>query len=436
MESQTYQDIDIQKTYIAKYIDLKILLKLKHLKYKNIFLKSKYIFKNLIKYFGVIPKNIILNCLKISDYNDFNECLIYNGNSKIVIKNNNLIKKKENLSIIQILKSNLPLLYKYCLIKYKIKKGDNINECGVNDYTPLTYVCKYFKYKKFNIILNLLLNNNADINLNDSKNIWTPLIYASKYSHSFSHINVIKILIYYGVQLNYRDLNNNTALIISTMFCDKLSNKENIQLLLENGANPDIINNEQSKAISYATYNSPEYFIFDIQNDPFYIILKYTTNINFIDDFGWNLFFLIGLQAFHENKQNKMDLIVNKGIDLNFCINNNNILMYFIIHNHIDNDFEQNFDLLLKYNININKQNNQKKNCLMLYFKFFKEKVHLKFIKKILNKNLDLTHTDNKNWTIYDYIYFYTPKLKIQILQLLNDFENNCINDKSKKMKI
>lgn len=432
---QTYQNFDIQKTIIVKYIDLKILLKLKHLKYKNILFKSKYFIKKLIKYFGKISKNIILNSCKIKYLIDFNECLIYNGNYDIVNKNNNLLINKENLTIIQILKSNLPLIYKYGLIKYRIKKGDDINYCDEYDYTPLTYVCKYFKYKKFNIILKLLLKNNVDVNLNDNKNNWTPLLYASKYSHSFSHINVIKILIHYGVNLNYRDVNNNTALIISTMFSDKLSNKENIQLLLENGADPDIINFEQSKAISYATYYSPEYFIFNIHNDPYYILLKYTNDINFIDELGWNLFFLIGLQGFHENKQNKMDLLVNKGIDLDFCFENNNILMYFIIENHYDDDFEKNFDLLLKYNINVNKQNNNNKNCLMLYLKYLNENVQLNTIKKILNKNLDLTQTDNKNWTIYDYIDFYTPKLKIKILQFFNDFEKNIMNDKSKKIK-
>ena len=91
-------------------------------------------------------------------------------------------------------------------------------------------------------VVNNINNYNMDINLK-SKNGYTALMLASKYSNTESNIETVKLLLDNGADINLKNCNGNSALMLASKYLNTDSNIETIKLLLDNGADIDVKNN-------------------------------------------------------------------------------------------------------------------------------------------------------------------------------------------------
>lgn len=121
-----------------------------------------------------------------------------------------------------------------------ITAGININESNCSQWhMPLSYAASK-NYKK---LVQVLLNNNAQVNLRD-KNHMTALMYANE-SES------CQLLIDAGADINAQDNDGNTALILICQRCDYYNNEytDTVKLLIKAGTDVNIQNNDGETAL-------------------------------------------------------------------------------------------------------------------------------------------------------------------------------------------
>merc|ERR1719510_675057 len=101
-------------------------------------------------------------------------------------------------------------------------------------------------FKGHKDVVQLLLDNNADIDHRDS-NVKTALMFAAWKGHK----DVIQVLLDNGANVNHQDKKGYTALMKAAQY----GHKEVVQLLLDNGANIDKQDSEGFTALILAAIN-------------------------------------------------------------------------------------------------------------------------------------------------------------------------------------
>jgi len=263
--------------------------------------------------------NTVLNMACKRSYQNIVELLISNG-ADINIANK---------------KGITPLITATIYGHYNIANVLIINGCNVNitdNYgnSPL-HVSSIMSYFESNLeISKLLINNGAQVNaLNHSNK--TPLIYASSSMSSNIYdwtcdsrdskkrkiINVIKLINIFAnhkADIDWADSYGNTALMNSIIY-PRMHNKYIVRLLLSFGANPNIKNNTGSNSlilsVNYFSHNTPGIV-------PLFIESNYKNipvDINDQDVLGYTA--LIHLCCKYEpNKLSTIKYLVDKGADL------------------------------------------------------------------------------------------------------------------------
>ena len=92
----------------------------------------------------------------------------------------------------------------------------------------------------------LLLEKGADVNL-ANRDGWTALMMAARYSNTDSDLETVKLLLAKETNINISNQNKDTALILAA----ENSNIETVKLLLENGADANVINKENKTFFDY-----------------------------------------------------------------------------------------------------------------------------------------------------------------------------------------
>jgi len=106
---------------------------------------------------------------------------------------------------------------------------------GLTSYTNLLmkYVLVYYKYGDEIIDhINDLLLKKPQLLDSCCENGWSPIMLACLYSHSLSHIKIVKLLINKGANLNYVSKNGQNVLTLAACYSKKYSNQETVKLLL------------------------------------------------------------------------------------------------------------------------------------------------------------------------------------------------------------
>jgi len=156
-----------------------------------------------------------------------------------------------------------------------IKNGANVNiRDGINTPLSLTHslLAQAFEpnfKKELRELETLLLSKNAHVNSSDDKLAWSPLMLTASQYQDHHHIKHIKLLIHLGANIDQRDRNERTALMIAS----SLGRVEAIELLLRHNA-----------------------------------------SINIADKFGWTALML----AVYYNQKETVKLLLNGGADVNF----------------------------------------------------------------------------------------------------------------------
>jgi len=124
------------------------------------------------------------------------------------------------------------------ILKYLITNNANINIQDNKGYTALMIATKYNKID----IVNYLLTHNADLNLQNNDGD-TALLIASKYLSCLSK-EIIKTLINHNADINKQNYNGWTALMYIAINSDKYSEYNIFKLLLQNGSDMYLKNNQ------------------------------------------------------------------------------------------------------------------------------------------------------------------------------------------------
>src|SRR5271166_4467869 len=89
----------------------------------------------------------------------------------------------------------------------------------------------------------------------DKKNThgWTALMLAARNSNEYSNVDVLQMLLKNGANPNLQSNNGFTALMRASINSNTDSNIETVKILLENGANPNLQDNDGFTALMFAS---------------------------------------------------------------------------------------------------------------------------------------------------------------------------------------
>src|SRR5271166_1652009 len=89
----------------------------------------------------------------------------------------------------------------------------------------------------------------------DKKNTygWTALMLAARNSNKYSNVDVLQMLLENGANPNLQNNNGFTALIMASSHSNTDSNIETVKILFENGANPNLQDNDGFTALMFAS---------------------------------------------------------------------------------------------------------------------------------------------------------------------------------------
>ena len=124
---------------------------------------------------------------------------------------------------------------------------DIINNISKEGYSALTLACYYSNYD----VATFLIEHVKDIN--SKSGYGTPLMAATVKKNS----NLVKLLLENNANPNLTDQNNSTALHFSVIF----NQQEIIELLMKHKADPNIKDNRGNTALDYAKITNNNKFI-------------------------------------------------------------------------------------------------------------------------------------------------------------------------------
>ena len=192
----------------------------------------------------------------------------------ILIKRNATINQRNNRRI-----SALSMAIKRFNIKAAVMLVENGADVNIRDgiNTPLTLVHAAISNTHNSILKQELRNletllfvKNAHVNSNDDKLMWSPLMLTASHYQDNENIQHMQLLIYLGANINQKDKNFRSALMIAA----SLGRLEAIEILM-----------------------------------------KHNAKLNLEDKFGWTALML----AVYYNQKETVSILLNNGADVNFC---------------------------------------------------------------------------------------------------------------------
>lgn len=190
-----------------------------------------------------VCKNLLQSYIT-NNYHNLNNQII----DRLLLNNGDIINSKDSVSR-GILNHDEHFMFpNFNSLKLLLEKGIDINMRGFHNLTPLMRIVTF--ENEVSEILKLFINNGADVNAKDQRGI-TPLFYAA----DSGNINIMKYLIYKGAEVNFvNNLNENPLLY---MIDDEDLPSETVfqvaSLLIENGLNIHAQDDEGNSALMKAS---------------------------------------------------------------------------------------------------------------------------------------------------------------------------------------
>jgi ankyrin repeat protein len=226
-------------------------------------------------------------------------------------------------------------------------------------------------------------------------------------------------------EINHQNEMEWTALMMACANSDTYSNNDIIELLLKNGADPNLKNNFNWTALMLACDNSNN----NSNNKTVKLLLKYGADPNLKDNDGWTALMISCSETNTHSNNETVKLLLKYGAELNlFDKAKNTALMIACMHLDRGSDPETIKFLLEQDNIDVKIASSGKKyNALMILCKY---KPNYYDIAKILKSKTDLNHRNYKNKKIEDicldeYKTLFSITLE-DILQKYQKIESEC----------
>lgn len=136
------------------------------------------------------------------------------------------------------------------LAKLLIDKQIDVNRKTINGFTALGLAIKNFgSLDRTNELIKLLLENGSDPNVSCNTNGWTLINLACRYYQHDGLIDVLRLLIDRGAQLEHRTANGNNALTLLALNYQQNNMADVIGLLIDAGADVNCKSNKNWNAL-------------------------------------------------------------------------------------------------------------------------------------------------------------------------------------------
>lgn len=213
------------------------------------------------------------------------------------------------------------------LLKILEKKSFDFKKIDFDGNNYLTSAIDAVKDKKSLEILEFMLKMEVDVNHKNIKN-FTPLSYLLTRPNKNYNKEILTLLFKYGLDPNKTmGKNEETALI---WICESVNNMIDISLidgLLENGADPNILDKEGYSPMTVLILNEhmPQKAIIGQK------LIDYGSDVNFVDQHGKSPLVYVTLNLFQFENQNLLPLLVSNGADINYKDENGNSLLSYAV---------------------------------------------------------------------------------------------------------
>ena len=155
-----------------------------------------------------------------------------------------------------------------------------------------------------------LLNKGVDI---DAKNNdeWTALMIASRRSNDTSSLDTVKLLLDRGADINSKDNDGWTALILASRRSNDGSSLETVKLLLDHKADVNIQNNNGITALMFAAGESNH----NSSLDTVKLLLDHKANVNIQDNIGMTALMYSSKLSNRESSLDTIKILLDHGAD-------------------------------------------------------------------------------------------------------------------------
>lgn len=290
------------------------------------------------------------------------------------------------------------------IINKMIKEVDKIDFDIRNDegYTALFMVVGKSDDETSRNIIVLLLSLGANPNI-PNNNGDCPIIYASEFSRLYSSNDTVSILAKHNtIHINTTDNNGCTALMYACDNCNVTSSVETAVILLDNGADPNVKDNEYMTCLMLSVLRtrttSSDRVVELLLNDQ-------KTDINIKDDNGWTALSHI-MDRFNQSSISTLKLLLSGGADPNTLDNKliPPMAIFLKSESTIDPDTVHHvIELLLKHKADPNIISNGESILSIALKRHSKNQKLIKLLKKKSNKRIvkQIIETDHKTMKIY-----------------------------------
>ena len=236
------------------------------------------------------------------------------------------------------------------LIKYII------NQQNDKGWTPLMMVCSGQLLYNNVMIVQMLLNNGADVDLKNSDGNTALMVLVSDeeavFPHSNNNLEIVEMLLKRGADVNTQNQYGYTALMISGIFYSMNYSVRLIELLLKYNANVNIRDIDGDSALMWICeqFNSEKFDVRCVK-----LLLDEKADVNLQNKYKETALMIAARQSTRDNSIEIIQLLLDGGANVNVMDEDNRVAFRFAYDVHAEKQGNiETLKLLLRYKTDVN----------------------------------------------------------------------------------